>query len=74
MAEIKINAQGLKCPMPIVKISKGIKLMSVGDVLFVTSDDPAFKEDVKAFCNMTGNTLTAVTEAGGVFTAQITKK
>ena len=42
--EIKVekvmDLQGLPCPMPVVKISKGIKEVEVGQVIEALSSDP----------------------------------
>ena len=57
MADMTIDAVGLLCPMPIAKVSAGIQALSSGQILEVTADDPAFKEDVKAFCRVSGHTL-----------------
>jgi TusA-related sulfurtransferase len=39
MAFKKLDARGLKCPMPIVKAKKELDVMAVGDQLEVTSTD-----------------------------------
>lgn len=74
MADKKLDTIGVKCPMPIVKISQTFRTMAVAETLEVLSDDPAFGEDVKAFCRVSGNGLVDFTENDGVFKVTIEKK
>jgi len=71
MADLTIDAQGLSCPMPIVKLAKAAKELSAGDVVTVLSDDPGFEPDIAAWVEMQGHELASFTEADGVLTAVI---
>jgi len=62
-----LDARGLMCPMPIVKLAKKIKEMKVGEVLELIADDIGSKEDVPAWCKRTGNELVESKEENGVF-------
>jgi len=62
-----LDASGLMCPMPIVKLAKKIKEIKVGDVLELIADDVGSKEDVPAWCKRTGNELLESKEEDGVF-------
>ena len=73
MADKMIDAKGLRCPMPIVKISREMKKITAGQTLEVRSDDPAFGEDVKAFCEITKSKLDDLYVRGDVYVAVITK-
>lgn len=44
-----LDCKGLKCPMPIVKISKAMKALASGERISIESDDPAFKADLEAW-------------------------
>jgi len=61
MAEFKIDqtldCTGLLCPMPIVKTSKTIKGMQVGEILQMTSTDAGSMPDIKAWARQTGHEL-----------------
>lgn len=74
MADIVLDTKGMKCPLPIVQIAKAVKKMGPGQTLEIIADDLAFPEDVKAWCNMTGNVLDNLTNTDGVLTAKITMK
>lgn len=53
----KLNTCGLSCPGPIIQVSETIKKLEDGDLLEVSSTDPGFLSDIKAWCNNTGNTF-----------------
>jgi len=46
MASYQLDCRGLKCPMPIVRISVVARGMRPGDEIQVEADDPAFRPDV----------------------------
>ena len=54
---IKIDACGLQCPGPIMKVSDALNNANNGDIFEVTSTDRGFKSDIGAWCESTGNTL-----------------
>lgn len=54
---LKIDACGLSCPGPIMKLSENISNINDGEVLEITSTDKGFYSDVEAWCESTGNTL-----------------
>ncbi|MFC3117400.1 sulfurtransferase TusA family protein [Jhaorihella thermophila] len=71
MAEQTLNAEGLNCPLPIIKAKKMLKTMAPGDVLNVRATDPGSVADFAAFCNQTGNELLSSGSEGEVYTFQI---
>jgi len=73
MKSIKVDACGLQCPGPIMKVSENIKTLSEGDQLTVTATDPAFASDIDIWCQRTGNTMTGLSKENGVFTVTIQK-
>ena len=73
MADHVLNANGLKCPMPILKAKKVIKTMSAGETLELFADDSGAKSDVPALLNKTGCTLVELKEEGSKLTFLIKK-
>ena len=71
MAEQTLNAEGLNCPLPIIKAKKMLKTMAPGDVLNVRATDPGSVADFAAFCSQTGNELLSSGSEGDVYTFQI---
>jgi tRNA 2-thiouridine synthesizing protein A len=53
--DVHLDTLGLFCPMPIIKTSKKIKELAVGQVLQVVSDDEGMKKDMPAWCEATGH-------------------
>lgn len=66
-AEKTLDAQGLKCPMPVVKTSKEIKGTTIGGVLEVLATDPGSIADITAWAKSTGNELLKVEKDGSIF-------
>ncbi len=72
MASHELDTLGLKCPQPILKIAIKAKSLAAGDMLEVKADCPSFPDDIKAWCQRTGNILlVCADEGGGSFKAQI---
>ena len=42
----KLDLSGLKCPIPVLKISKKFKEIKKGDILIVSTDDPKAEKDI----------------------------
>lgn len=57
MTKKTLNLTGLKCPMPILEVSKTFKEMKSLEEIEVTASDPIFLEDIKAWCKKTNNEL-----------------
>ena len=53
----RIDARGLRCPLPVLKARKRLKALAPGAVLELLADDPAAVVDVPHFCNEQGHTL-----------------
>lgn len=62
MADITLDAKGLACPMPIVKMTKAVKDLSSGDTITVLADDPGFEPDVQAWAEAQGHSLVSLNE------------
>ncbi len=50
-----MDLKGLACPMPVVKISKGIKEVEVGQIVQAISTDPGSLTDIPAWARTSGN-------------------
>ena len=60
-----LDTKGDLCPVPVVKTSKAIKEIDVGQVLEVLATDPGSKPDLAAWSKMTGHTLLTSDEQEG---------
>lgn len=70
---IKVDACGLQCPGPILKLKQEIDSLENGERLEQIATDMGFMKDVKSWCNMTGNTLISVSAEKGKVKALIEK-
>ena len=52
-----IDARGLLCPLPVLKLRKRLKFVPVGEVVELWADDPAAIVDVPHFCAEAGHEL-----------------
>lgn len=74
MADLDLDCKGLNCPMPIVKISRTMKPMGVGQTLAVEASDPSFKADVEAWVRKMGHAILDFRSDGGVQKVLIEKR
>jgi TusA-related sulfurtransferase len=72
-ADKNLDCMGLYCPMPIVKTAEKIKTLTSGEVLEVIADDIGIKQDMKAWCEATGNELVGIEEADGEIKVYVKK-
>ena len=73
MATVALDAQGLLCPLPVLRARKAMKALQTGDLLEVLATDPGAVEDFVAFCNTTGDALIESRETDGVYRFLIRK-
>ena len=72
MASEIVDALGLKCPQPILKVATKIRQMQPGDTLEILADCESFPNDIRAWATKTGNALLFCTdEGGGKYKAQV---
>jgi TusA-related sulfurtransferase len=60
------DLKGLACPMPVVKVSKGIKDVAVGEVIEAISTDPGSLTDIPAWARTSGNEILKTDQDGDV--------
>lgn len=68
-----LDARGLLCPLPVLKLRKRLKSLAVGEVLELWADDPAAVIDVQHFCTEAGQEFLGVDERDG-FNAYVVRK
>ncbi|MES0350491.1 MAG: sulfurtransferase TusA family protein [Desulfobacteria bacterium] len=66
MAVKVVDALGLKCPQPVLKMAVEAPDMQVGDVMEVLGDCPTFEKDVRIWCERLGKVLLSVQDGDGV--------
>ena len=68
--EIKVDKvldlKGLPCPMPVVKVSKGIKEVEIGQVIEAQTTDPGSLTDFPAWARTSGNEIVKTVQDDGI--------
>lgn len=73
MSDIKVektlDLSGLACPMPVVKLSKEIKTVEVGQIIEAKTTDPGALSDFPAWAETSGNEIVQIdqSDAGATF-------
>lgn len=72
-ADHVLDCKGLLCPVPIIKVSKAVKGMQVGQTLLMLATDPGSKADMEAWQKQTGNEILEIQREGELFKFLIKK-
>lgn len=70
---IRIDACGLSCPGPIMKMKKAVDDAPAGTIIGIEATDPGFARDARAWCESTGNKFISHESSRGVHTITIEK-
>ena len=70
----ELDARGLNCPLPILRVKKALAEMIGGQVLKTVATDAGSMKDFQAFCRQTGHELMSSSEANGEYTYFMKKK
>ncbi len=70
---IRVDACGLQCPGPILKMKKTMDGLASGERVEIPATDPGFPRDAAAWCSSTGNQLISKEASGGKFVVIIEK-
>jgi tRNA 2-thiouridine synthesizing protein A len=62
-----LDCSGMLCPMPVVKTSKAIKALELGQILKMIATDPGAPPDMEAWSRQTGNELLRSMQENGKF-------
>ncbi len=52
-----LEAEGLRCPEPVMMVRKAIRNMQDGEVLLIKADDPSTTRDIPSFCRFMDHQL-----------------
>ncbi len=73
-ADKVMDLKGLPCPMPVVKVSKGIKEVAVGQILEAQTTDPGSLTDFPAWARTSGNEIVETIQENGIIRIFIRRK
>ncbi len=72
-SDLVIDACGLACPGPIMKVAENIKGLNSGEILKISATDPGFESDIQSWAEQTGNKLVNFSKDGTKLTAFLKK-
>ena len=70
---IKVDACGIQCPGPILKLKQAMDVLAVGQQLEVRATDAGFPLDAEAWCRTTGHKFLGKRAEGGIQIVEIEK-
>ena len=68
-----LDARGLRCPMPLLKLKQALHSLVVGDILTVSTTDAVSQRDFAVFLRQTKHQLLLSEQRGDEFYFEIKK-
>jgi tRNA 2-thiouridine synthesizing protein A len=68
-----VDARGLFCPGPLQVLKGIIRHLESGSVVELLADDPDTRQEIKDWCETSGNNLLAVENIDGILTFLVKK-
>jgi len=68
-----VDARGLKCPLPVLKMEKRLAALPAGAPLTVLATDPIARIDIPLYCTQNGHACTASTDSDGTLRFEIVR-
>ncbi|MEA1989766.1 MAG: sulfurtransferase TusA family protein [Pseudomonadota bacterium] len=70
---ILVDAKGLKCPMPVIKLQQQVRKSRPGDLICIACTDPGAEKDISSWAKVNKHQLTnsIKTEYGCDITVQV---
>lgn len=73
ISTITVDACGIQCPGPILKLKQAMERMTAGQTLEVKATDAGFPRDAEAWCRTTGNQFLGKRSESGIHFVKIAK-
>lgn len=55
--QITLDCRGLKCPLPIVRLSLAVREIDIGDTILIQANDLAFEPDLRAWADLSSQVI-----------------
>ncbi len=55
--DLEIDASGLNCPLPLLRLKKGLMEINAGEVIKIIATDPAAHLDIGVYTDQTGHII-----------------
>ncbi len=65
MQRVTIDTRGLSCPLPVLKVRKGMRSVENGTEVQVLATDPLADQDLRAYCEASGCSFLSVYKLDG---------
>lgn len=62
MSEHTLDARGLLCPLPVIRVQDRVAELAPGDTLIVSCSDPGVLNDIPAWCRINGHQVVHIEE------------
>ncbi|MCF4122554.1 sulfurtransferase TusA family protein [Antribacter sp. KLBMP9083] len=66
-----VDARGLRCPLPVIRLAARAKGLGPGTLVTVLSTDPAVRYDVPAWARMRGHEMVSDEETDGTWSLTV---
>jgi len=73
VAYIEVDATGLSCPGPIMKLAKTMRSANLGDIVQITATDTGFAHDIHNWCQKKGHKLLEFDDSSATIRAVLLK-
>ncbi|ERP31322.1 FAD-dependent oxidoreductase [Chitinivibrio alkaliphilus] len=71
--DVSIDAGGIQCPGPVMKLRDALASLSPGQIVEIRATESGFVKDLPAWCSRTGHRLVSLTNEAGAFLARVEK-
>ena len=72
-ANHSLDARGLRCPLPLIKVKLALRELDLGQTLYVQASDPGSAVDIPVYLSKVGHKLLSHGEHAGVHSFLIQK-
>lgn len=70
---VQVDACGISCPGPILKLKKNMETLAAGERLEILATDAGFPRDAEAWCHTTGNRFVSTRSQAGKYQVVVEK-
>ena len=71
----RVDALGLLCPLPVLRVAAGLRRVPVGGLVELVGDDPGILDDLPAWCEGEGHDLESLDrDDDGLITARVRRR
>ncbi len=72
--DLEVDASGLNCPLPLLRLKKGLMEIKSGAIVKIIATDPAAHLDIGVYIEQTGHTIIEFLKDQGTQVFYIKKK